>query len=116
LPSVKSAKMFLDLAPDLGLKPDQITLVINRATMVGAIPSLQIEKALKVPRMFQVPDDPKLRLSLIKGVTIFQLDENAPSAQAIKQLAEAVWDRQVAAAANPAPGKATSPLKERERV
>lgn len=91
LPSVKNARLFLELAPNLGLRPDRIVLVINRATMPGAIPALQIEKALKVARVFTVPEDPKLRLSLIKGVSVFQLDANAPSAVAIAELAKALW-------------------------
>ena len=96
LPSVKNARMFLELAPDVGLKPDQIALVINRATMPGAIPALQIEKALKLTRVYTIPDDPKLRLALIKGVSIFQLDAASPSAVAIDAMAKAIWQRQIA--------------------
>jgi len=105
LPSVKDAKLFLELAPDLGLRPERVGLVINRATMPGAIPAAQIEKALKLTRVFQIPDDPKLRLSLIKGVSVFQLDANAPSAQAFRQLAQAVWSNALepVPAAEPAP-------------
>jgi pilus assembly protein CpaE len=93
LPSVKNTKLFLDMAPDLGLRPERLALVINRATMPGAIPVAQIEKALKVQRIFTVPDDPKLRLSLIKGVSIFQLDASAPAAVAIADMAKALWSR-----------------------
>jgi len=96
LPSVKNAKIFLELAPDVGLKPDQIALVINRATMPGAIPTPQIEKALKLTRVYAIPDDPKLRLALIKGVSIFQLDAASPSAVAIDAMAKAIWQRQIA--------------------
>ncbi len=91
LPSIKNVKIFLEMAPDLGLRPDRIVLVINRATMPGAIPVAQIEKALKVQRTFSVPDDPKLRLSLIKGVSIFQLDATAPAALAIADMAKTLW-------------------------
>jgi Flp pilus assembly CpaE family ATPase len=93
---VKNAKMFLELAPDVGLKPDQVALVINRATMPGAIPTPQIEKALKLTRVYAIPDDPKLRLALIKGVSIFQLDAASPSAVAIDAMAKAIWQRQIA--------------------
>ncbi len=96
LSSVKNAKVFLELAPGVGLKLDQIALVINRATMPGAIPAVQIEKALKLARVYAIPDDPKLRLSLIKGVTIFQLDAAAPAAVAIDEMAKAIWQRQIA--------------------
>jgi Flp pilus assembly CpaE family ATPase len=70
--------------------------VINRATMPGAIPALQIEKALKVSRVYTIPDDPKLHLTQIKGVSIFQLDAASPAAVAIEQLAKALWQRQSA--------------------
>ena len=45
-----------------------------------------------LPRMYSIPDDPKLRYTSVKGVTIFQLDANAPSAQAISALARGLWD------------------------
>ena len=116
LPSVKDARMFLELAPDLGLKPEQIVLVVNRSTMLGAVPALQIEKALKATRTYAIPDDPKLRLSLIKGVTIFQLDANSPAALAIDQMAKAEWDRHlappvVAEPAKPATSAKAAPAK-----
>ena len=52
----------------------------------------QIEKALGVPRVFNIPDDPKLRYSSVKGATIFQLEANAPAAQAITAMARSLWD------------------------
>jgi Flp pilus assembly CpaE family ATPase len=67
-------------------------LVINRANMPGGIPVAQVEKVMGLPRVFSVPDDPKLRYSAVKGVTIFQLDANAPSALAIDALARGLWD------------------------
>jgi pilus assembly protein CpaE len=92
LPSIKNARIFCDMAPHLGLSPDRTVLVINRANMLGGIPVAQVEKALGLPRVFTIPDDPKLRYSSVKGATIFQLDANAPSAQAIGALARALWD------------------------
>ncbi len=92
LASVKNARVFCDIAPHLGLSPERIVLVINRANMLGAIPAAQVEKALGLPRVFSIPDDPKLRYSSVKGATIFQLDANAPSAQAIGALARSLWD------------------------
>jgi pilus assembly protein CpaE len=92
LAAVKNARIFCDMAPHLGLSPQRIVLVINRANMLGGIPAAQIEKALGLPRVFSIPDDPKLRYSSVKGATIFQLDANAPSAQAIVTLARGLWD------------------------
>lgn len=92
LPSIKSARIFCDMAPHLGLPPERIALVINRANMPGGIPAAQVEKALGLARVFAVPDDPKLRYSSVKGATIFQMDAAAPAAQAIGQMAQSLWD------------------------
>ncbi|HTP08689.1 MAG TPA: response regulator [Anaerolineae bacterium] len=92
LASVKNARIFCDMAALLGLPPERIVLVINRATMPGGIPAAQIEKAMGLSRVFQIPDDPKLRYSSVKGATIYQLDANAPSAQAISALAQGLWN------------------------
>ncbi len=90
--SVKNARIFCDMAPHLGLPRERLVLVINRANMPGGIPVAQVEKALGLPRVFSIPDDPKLRYSAVKGVTIFQLDANAPSALAIGTLARDLWN------------------------
>ncbi len=92
LASVKNARIFCDMAPHLGLPRERLVLVINRANMPGGIPVAQVEKAMGLPRVFSIPDDPKLRYSAVKGVTIFQLDANAPSALAIGALAHNLWD------------------------
>ncbi len=92
LASVKNARIFCDMAPHLGLAPDRIVLVINRANMPGSIPAPQIEKVLGLSRVYAIPDDPKLRYSSVKGTTIFQLDANAPSVPALTALAQAFWD------------------------
>ncbi len=111
LPSIKNARIFCDMAPHLGLSPDRIVLVINRATMLGGIPALQIEKALGLSRVFAIPDDPKLRYSSVKGATIFQMDAASPAAQALGQMAQSLWDlatapkQTVEAAASPAAPK-----------
>lgn len=92
LASIKDARIFCDMAPLLGLNPQRLALVINRFNQPGALPAPQIEKAIGLSRTFMIPDDPKLRYASAKGVTIFQLDEQAPSAQAIAALAQALWD------------------------
>jgi pilus assembly protein CpaE len=92
LASVKNARIFCDMAPHLGLPLQRVVLVLNRANMVGGIPASQIEKVLGLSRVYSIPDDPKLRYSSVKGVTIFQLDANAPGAQAITALAQGLWD------------------------
>jgi pilus assembly protein CpaE len=92
LAAVKNARIFCDMAPHLGLSPDRIVLVINRANMLGGIPVAQVEKVMGLPRVYHIPEDPKLRYSSVKGATIYQLDANAPAAQAIGALAQGLWN------------------------
>ncbi len=92
LPSVKNMRIFRDMASMLGLKPEQQVLVINRANRYGALPAEKIASALNLPRFFAIPEDPKLRLALLKGQSVFELDAAAPAAQAISALARGLWD------------------------
>jgi hypothetical protein len=86
---VKNARIFCDMAPHLGLPPERIVLVINRANMVGGIPLAQVEKVMSCRAAITFPMI--LAARSIKGATIFQLDANAPSAQAIGALARGLW-------------------------
>jgi Flp pilus assembly CpaE family ATPase len=92
LASVKNARIFCDMAPHLGLPAEHIVLVVNRANMLGGIPLAQIQKVMGLSHIYSIPDDPKLRYTSVKGVTIFQLDAAAPSAQAFRALARSLWD------------------------
>jgi hypothetical protein len=60
LPSVKNARLFLDLAFALDLKPDRFALVINRAATPGGLPPQQIQKLFTLPHIYTIPDDPKI--------------------------------------------------------
>ena len=92
LPSVKSSKLFLDLALDIEMKPEKIGVVINRVNIAGSIPSRQIKNVLRLADVYEVPDDPKLALALNKGLVIVKQDPASASAQAINALAEAVLE------------------------
>ncbi len=107
LPSVKNARLFLDLAFALDLKPDRFALVINRATVPGGLPPQQIQKLFTLPHIYTIPDDPKMPLSGLKGVAIYQLSPTAPSGIAIAQMAHQVWQYTAA----PAPVEAPAPPK-----
>ncbi len=67
LPSVKNARIFCDMAPHLGLPPERIVLVINRATMLGGIPAPQVEKALGLSRVYQHPGRSQTALLVGEG-------------------------------------------------
>ena len=104
LPSVKNAKLFLDLAFALDFKPDRFALVINRATTPGGLQPQQIQKLFTLPQLYTIPDDPKMPLSGLKGIPIYQLSPTAPSGIAIAQMAHQVWQYLAA----PAPVEAST--------
>lgn len=93
LPSIKSTKLFLELADQLEFAPTRLGVIMNRATLPGGIPLQKIERALKLQRTHHIPDDPRLHLAINKGVAVTQQDPGAPSAQAITALAEEVWQK-----------------------
>ncbi len=93
LPAIKSAKQFLELAEQIDLSPNRISVIINRATLPGGIPADKMEKALKVPKAYRIPDDPKMHLSINNGVALNQADAAAPSAQAITLIARDLWEK-----------------------
>jgi pilus assembly protein CpaE len=87
LPSIKSVKLFLEVAEQLDFDRSRILVVINRANIPGGIRVDQIEKVLKLAETFRVPYDTKMHVALNKGVSIYQQDAGAPSAQAIADIA-----------------------------
>ncbi|MEW5959011.1 MAG: response regulator [Chloroflexota bacterium] len=93
LPAIKSAKQFLELAQVLEFDPKRLGIVINRANQPGGIPPAKIQQILKLEHAYEVAYDPRMSLAINKGVALTLQDPTAPSAQAIIQLANEVWDR-----------------------
>lgn len=91
LPAIKSAKLFLELAPQLEISPDQIEVVMNRSTLPGGVPVDKIERVLKISRSYSIPLDPRIHTAINRGVSVIQQDSGAPSAKAIMHLANALW-------------------------
>jgi pilus assembly protein CpaE len=87
LPSIKSVKLFLEVVEQLDFDPRKIRVVINRSNIPGGIRLDQIEKVLKLDETDKVPYDTKLHVALNRGVSIYQQDAGAPSAQALTSLA-----------------------------
>ncbi|MDH3674345.1 MAG: response regulator [Anaerolineae bacterium] len=87
LPSIKSVKLFLEVAEQLDFDRSRILVVINRANIPGGVRVDQIEKVLKLTETYRIPYDTKLHVALNKGVSIYQQDSGAPSAQAIADIA-----------------------------
>lgn len=90
LPAIKSAKLFLEWTEQLKLNDKQIMVVINRADVPGGVLPRQIHKVLKLSESHQIPHDPRLVSALTRGTPIVLADPSAPSAVAIRSLADAV--------------------------
>lgn len=93
LPSIKSTKLFLELAEQLEFAAHRLGVVINRATLPGGISPDKIEKALKLTQAYRIPYDPKMHLAINKGTAITQQEPGAPSAQAISYIAQDLWEK-----------------------
>jgi pilus assembly protein CpaE len=91
LPAIKSAKLFLELASQLEFDPNCLGVVINRVNLPGGVRHDQIGKVLKLERTYLVPYDQRLYMTMYRGLSINQQEPGAPSAQAIADLARALW-------------------------
>ena len=96
LPSVKSAKLFLELIEALDFSMDRISVVINRANIEGGIPPKQIKDVLKLQKMFYIPYDPNLQITINRGLSIYKQDNHAELAKAINTIAETTWQKLMA--------------------
>ncbi len=91
LPAIKSAKLFLELAPQLELASDRLEVVINRSTLPGGIAPDKVEKVLKLSQSHHIPYDPRIHTAINRGVSVIQQDSGAPSARAIEHVAALLW-------------------------
>ena len=92
LPSIKSAKHFLELAEMLEFDPNRLKVVINRANEFGGIPPRKVENVLNLNHTFLIPNDPRLDAALRKGLSVCLQDTGAPAAVAIADMARQVWE------------------------
>lgn len=90
IPSIKSARLFLEIAGKLNYPTEEIALVVNAMDRRTGIRVDQIQQAL-LPVAAQVPlDEQEALLAANKGVPFIMHDQNRPIAQGILQLAERV--------------------------
>ena len=88
IPSIKSARLFLEVASKLNYPVDGIALVVNGVDPSGRISVEQIEQAI-TPVAAQIPLDERAVLAAANHGTPFVLrDRSRPVSQAIIQLAE----------------------------
>lgn len=90
LPSIKSAKLFLEVAEQLDFNLDKIKVVINRFNIPGGIRPEKLEQVLSLKQTYRIPYDPKLHVALSKGTSINQHSPNAPASVAIRDMAQRV--------------------------
>jgi pilus assembly protein CpaE len=92
IPSIKSARLFLEVASKLNYPMENIMLVVNGADRRAGIRIEQIEKAL-LPVRSEIPLDEQAAISAANhGVPFYVRDRSRPASQAILELAEAVLE------------------------
>ncbi len=90
IPSIKSARLFLEVADRLNYPMDKIVLVVNGVDRRMGIRVEQIEQAM-IPVAAQIPlDEPAAITSVNHGVPFVIKDENRPISQGVLQLMEHV--------------------------
>ena len=91
IPSIKSARLFLEVTDRLNYPMDKIALVVNGVDRRMGIRVEQIEQAM-IPVVAQIPlDEQVVQAAANHGVPFIMRDESMPVSQAILQLAEYVW-------------------------
>lgn len=88
IPSVKSARLFLEVASRLNYPMDEIALVVNFVDRRSGIKLEQIEQAL-VPMVAQIPLDEQAAMEAAnRGTPFIVRDRHRPISQGISQLSE----------------------------
>lgn len=91
IPSIKSARLFLEVADRLNYPMDKIALVVNGVDRRMGIRVEQIEQAM-MSVAAQIPlDEQVVQAAANHGVPFITRDESLPVSQGILQLAEYVW-------------------------
>jgi pilus assembly protein CpaE len=96
LPSVKNARIVLDMAEKLAFEPGKIRLVLNRVNAEyerGKVTVAQqaIEGALKQPALAAIPDDERRVLAAInRGVTVIGKDPHLSPAKELLELVDTI--------------------------
>jgi pilus assembly protein CpaE len=93
IPSIKSARLFLEVADRLNYSMDKIALVVNCVDRRMGIRVEQIEQAM-MPAVGQIPlDEQAVQASVNHGVPFIMRDETRPISQGILQLSEHVMSK-----------------------
>lgn len=84
LTSLKSARLFLEVAELLGYPPEKVRLVLNRATAPSAITTASIGENLRRPIEAQISDDARLVITSINEGVPFVM--SAPESKLTKEI------------------------------
>ncbi|MEA3340061.1 MAG: hypothetical protein U9R15_08860, partial [Chloroflexota bacterium] len=93
IPSIKNARLFLEVASKLDYSIDSMALVVNGVNRRMGIRAEQIEQAM-IPIAAQIPLDEQAVLAAVnRGVPFVMRDRSRPISQSIFSLAEHIRDR-----------------------
>ena len=106
IPSIKNARLFLDLLQTIGIERERIVFVMNRYDKRVAITPERVGDNLKQPISAVIPLDEKVVVPAVnRGVPFIMDNKTQPSARGILSLAESVRE-----------ALATAELKESETM
>lgn len=88
VPALKNLKLTLETLELLNFPRDRWQLVMNRADSKVGLSINDVEKALQVPIVGQIPSSRDVPASINRGVTIATDDPRHPVSQALRQLVE----------------------------
>ena len=93
IPSIKSARMFLEVMTQLNYPVEKVGLVVNGVDRRMSIRAEQIEQAM-IPVAAQIPlDEQAVRVAANQGTPFFAHDQHRPISQGILHLAEYVREQ-----------------------
>lgn len=90
LSAIKSAKVFLEVADLLRFPPENIKLVVTRATAVTGVTVADVETALGRSIDVRIPADERVSRSINEGDPFMLSARNTPVAQSITELAHTI--------------------------
>ncbi|MGL4649524.1 MAG: AAA family ATPase [Caldilineaceae bacterium] len=108
---LRNTRLMIDQLHSHGHGDEKIWLILNRSTIASGIPRKEIENRLRVRVHDEVPDDqPLVSLSVNRGVPLMLSDERSAVARAIKRIAHALHQEQLAKARPQAPVAVSVPV------
>ena len=99
LPSIKNARLFLEVGQELNLTNKGMGLVVNQADKPGGIQFKQIADALKIPSAHPLPVDEHISANINSGKVISQTSAGNKFTTGIEAICQAIIEALAQAAA-----------------